>query len=216
MNPGGSRAALRIWRLVDGKRGHENQTRGLIEAIAARVEVRVDSIPARRGLLGATRLARSAEVRALGAPPTLIVGAGHATHLSMLALARAHGGSTVVLMRPSLPVALFDHCVAPAHDRLPPDPRILLTRGALNRVRPQPRRDPALGLVLLGGPSRAHRRDEDQVGQCGSALVASATSRGVAQAPLKGTGSQRLPRKTRPASAKALQRINLIFDDYTL
>ena len=90
--------------------------------------------------------------------PDLIVGAGHATHAALLAARRARGGRAVVLMRPSLPLAWFDLCVIPAHDRPPARPNVLVTRGPLNPLAPGERRGEE-GLVLVGGPSAHHGWD---------------------------------------------------------
>jgi mitochondrial fission protein ELM1 len=94
--------------------------------------------------------------------PDLLVGAGHATHLPMLACRRAHGGRIVVLMRPSLPMRWFDLCLIPEHDGVAASANILTTRGALNTVRPGQHRA-AHGLILVGGPSRQYSWDTPQL-----------------------------------------------------
>jgi mitochondrial fission protein ELM1 len=86
--------------------------------------------------------------------PDLIVGAGHRTHVSMLAARRARGGRVVVLMKPSLPMRCFDLCVVPGHDRPGRRENVLVTQGALSRRYPACTKDPSSGLVLIGGPSR--------------------------------------------------------------
>jgi mitochondrial fission protein ELM1 len=86
--------------------------------------------------------------------PDLIVGAGHQTHLSMLAARRARGGRVVVLMKPSLPMRCFDLCAVPGHDQPHHGENVLVTQGALSRQHPARTKDPSLGLVLVGGPSR--------------------------------------------------------------
>ena len=85
--------------------------------------------------------------------PDLIIGAGHATHVTLLAAQRARGGCTVVIMKPSLPRTWFDLCIVPEHDGLAADARTLVTEGALNRVVPNAARDAARGLILVGGES---------------------------------------------------------------
>lgn len=92
--------------------------------------------------------------------PDLIVGAGHSTHLTMLCARHARGGRTIVLMRPSLPGAWFDLCFIPEHDRPRHSANIRFTRGALNTIQPSPDKDPHKGLILIGGPSRHYRWDE--------------------------------------------------------
>jgi len=148
-----SERARVAWRLCDGRRGHEVQSLGLLEALAELVALERHDLEVRGGPLAV--LGALAAARRLPAPD-LLVGAGHATHLPLLALRARHGGRALVLMRPSLPCGWFDLCLVPAHDRAA-GPRVLVTRGVLNRVRPAAPKDPRRGLILLGGPSRHHR-----------------------------------------------------------
>ena len=86
-------------------------------------------------------------------PPDLILGAGHATHLTLLAARRAHGGRALVIMKPSLPRSCFDLCIVPEHDGIASDARTLVTQGAINRMRASSQRQPDRGLILIGGVS---------------------------------------------------------------
>lgn len=154
---------LCIWRICDGKPGHENQSLGLAEALSRRVPCTTHDIPATHtSALPARWRATLAAARDLPSPD-LVVGAGHATHGPLCWLAMRRRARSVVLMRPSLPARFFDFVIAPAHDFPggPPsgNPHILTTLGAINRVRPchGPREDTT--LVLLGGPSKHHGWD---------------------------------------------------------
>lgn len=91
--------------------------------------------------------------------PDLIIGAGHGTHMTLLAAGRARGGRTIVLMKPSLPLRLFDYCLIPAHDLPPQRQNILVTRGVLNCAVPSRELAPGEGMILLGGPSRHYGWD---------------------------------------------------------
>ncbi len=152
---------LEILILRDSKPGHENQSRGLAEAIGRLRPVHVSAIDvsAFKGPLerirGVRRLSRDLPA------PQLLLGAGHAVHPALLSLARKTGTPCVVMMKPTLPAALFDLCLVPEHDlagRQPPG-NMVPTLGALNRV-PPPGKDPRPGgLVLLGGPSSSHGWD---------------------------------------------------------
>ncbi|MBM3864135.1 MAG: hypothetical protein FJ385_09365 [Verrucomicrobia bacterium] len=106
---------LVLWLIGDGKPGHENQSLGLAEAIGRRVPVDIHRIRLAqgRGLLG--RLAAATATAKTLPRPDFILGAGHATHLPLLWLARKYGAKSVVLMKPSLPLACFDWCIAPEH-----------------------------------------------------------------------------------------------------
>lgn len=149
---------LRIWRLSDARRGHDNQTLGLVDALSRQTAIVCTDIAVTGGPAGALRaLVQPPPDR----PPKLVLGAGHATHPALLVTARRHRARSVVLMNPSIPRWLFDLCIIPRHDGVPEGGNVLLTLGALNRMQPrQDHRDPGVGLVLVGGPSRHHRWDE--------------------------------------------------------
>lgn len=152
---------LVIWLVGDGKPGHENQSLGLAEAIGRRISIS----PHRIDLAGQPtvlhRIKKSLDLANSLPLPDLILGAGHATHLPLISLARRTGAPCIVLMRPSLPTGLFDLCLVPTHDltgKSKPH-NVIATLGALNRVHPavdQPRNG---RIILLGGPSSTHGWD---------------------------------------------------------
>lgn len=146
---------LSIWRLSDGRRGHDNQSLGLVDALSRITRVASRDVPVRGTFFTAARMLRSAVSR-----PALVLGAGHGTHVSLLAAALRHGARSVVLMNPSLPRSLFDLCIIPQHDGVPEGGNVMLSLGALNRVLPSVRRGSREGLMLIGGPSRHHQWDE--------------------------------------------------------
>ena len=144
-----------LWLITDGKPGHLAQLRGLGERLSARARMSPCWINAQAHPLPWWRGLRAGKVSLPQEAPTLIVGAGRTTHRLLLALSRYHGVPAVVLMRPSLPLALFDAAIIPAHDRPPKREHILITEGVLNDVQPLARLTPEpSGLILVGGPSR--------------------------------------------------------------
>ncbi|MFN2309530.1 MAG: mitochondrial fission ELM1 family protein [Gammaproteobacteria bacterium] len=155
---------LIVWRFIDGKPGHENQTAGLVQALQALRPVEVHDIRAPHGLAAAAAWALWWFPWGDTRPdPDLLLGAGHATHFPLLAARRARGGRAVVLMRPGLPGGGFDLCVIPQHDAPRPAENVFITQGVLNRVRPAAAKDPRQGLILIGGPSKHHRWSEREV-----------------------------------------------------
>lgn len=149
----------RIVIVSDGKPGHLNQSLGLAEALQ-RVEpdLQIETL---------APLEPGAALKALllGRLPLqmhkadLLIGAGHATHLTLLALKRHWHAPAVVLMKPSLPLSLFDLCLIPEHDSPSPRSNVVTTRGALNRMRPGDK-TPGSGMILVGGPSKHSGWDE--------------------------------------------------------
>nr|WP_067286514.1 mitochondrial fission ELM1 family protein [Marinobacterium profundum] len=147
--------------ISDGKPGHLNQSLGLARGVQALqpgavIETRPPLSPSQlmQALLGRLKWPHP--------KPSLLIGAGHGTHLSLLALRRNCGAPAVVLMRPSLPLGWFDLCLIPEHDRPPVRSNVISTQGALNRMQPGSKA-PGYGLILLGGPSKHFQWDEGQI-----------------------------------------------------
>lgn len=157
---------LIVWRFSDGKAGHDAQSIGLITALARLRRLTVLTPPR---LTNASALysylrRRSAQWHDY-ALPQLAVGAGHATHLSLLTARRIYRCKTVVLMQPSLPLACFDLCLIPQHDVPPLRHNVLTTCGALNRMRPSSTLDEQRGLFLIGGAAAHFAWDSAQICQ---------------------------------------------------
>ena len=149
--------SVTIWRFIDGKPGHEKQSLGLVLALAKLQDVNCHEIKV--GDSGFKNLldycfGRSKE--GIDLPrPDLLIGAGHRTHLPMLAAKRAYGGKSIVLMKPSLPYSFFDLCLVPEHDNPPKRANIISTIGALNPLGLDglSEKIPSSHLILIGGPS---------------------------------------------------------------
>lgn len=157
-----------VWRLVDGKPGHEKQTAGLLQGLEALREVESFDFDmrfkalfwrqVRRHALG-ERVSPAADVPA----PDLFVGAGHRTHLPMLLARKAVGrGKCVALMKPSLPTRLFDLVFVPRHDRYQTAGNVVETAGVICPSA-EGDKDPRAGLVLVGGESRHFKWDNHHV-----------------------------------------------------
>ncbi|MGH8508779.1 MAG: mitochondrial fission ELM1 family protein [Gammaproteobacteria bacterium] len=165
-----------VWRICDGKPGHEHQSRGLVRALSRLIPVEPHDLEAcsKLGAIGDLLRGRFPSGQTLP-DPDLIVGAGHATHLTLLAARRARGGRVVVLMRPSLPLACFDLCIIPEHDGVYRRANVISTQGVLNEIQDseKPRRDQ--GLFLIGGTSAHYRWDERTVLMQVQAVVVACT-----------------------------------------
>lgn len=155
---------LTIWRFTDGKRGHENQTLGLVEALRSLTPMNEQVISCadfkwhlsdwfqKRFPLG--------EGYAL---PDLLLGAGRLTHRPMLCAKRAHRAPAVVLMNPAAWLrSRFDLCFVPEHDAVN-GANVVATRGALTAVQPGGEHAADRGLFLIGGPSAHHAWDGETI-----------------------------------------------------
>lgn len=163
---------LVVWAFTDGKAGHENQTRGLVQALSRTGPVDTHWLKPVQGVALWRDMLRGRFPPGAGLPdPDLLIGAGHANHPSLLLARRVRGGRSVVLMKPSLPRACFDLCVVPEHDQVAPAANVLITRGALTAVAPGTGGDPAAGLLLIGGPSRHHAWSDRHIAEQVGAIV---------------------------------------------
>lgn len=184
-----------VWRFVDGKPGHENQTAGLIDALWREVPIELHNVTASRWLCGNRTL------RTLP-PPSLLVGAGTRTHAPMLRACARFGGRSVVLMQPQGRQSQFDLCLIPAHDRPKAADNVLITNGAINKVRPYLTKTAKAGLILAGGPSRHYDwLDRELVSQV-CAIIASDPQRRWTLC-----DSRRTPLRTRSLLQSALPEI---------
>jgi len=145
--------------LSDGKPGHENQSRGLAEALRRRTGATVECLRLDATKSVWSRICEARSFSAGAARPQVIIAAGHAMHVPLLAAARAFGARSVVIMKPSLPLWLFDLCLVPRHDvkhDRAAGRRMVITQGALNRIPEDVPVKTATGLILIGGPSKHH------------------------------------------------------------
>ena len=164
---------LIIWRFSDGKPGHDSQSIGLYNAIEKLKPSKRFDIPVASG----TECLRSFLFKSFPPgkdlpKPDLIIGAGHKTHLSMLAARNARKGKIVVLMKPSLPTAFFDFCLIPKHDHIADKNNVIRTAGALNPIQFNKNKTPDTGLILLGGISKHCHWDNKSVIDQINAIVA--------------------------------------------
>lgn len=153
--------ALVVWIISDGKPGHVNQSLGLAEALARAAATEVFTFPALPRYRAWIALLLKRFPGNDFPPPDLILGAGHATHATLLAARRAYAGRSIVLMNPTLPRGWFDLRIIPQHDAVAADDRTLLSEGALNRVRPSSELVRDRGLILVGGVSPHFDWDND-------------------------------------------------------
>lgn len=140
---------LVVWRIVDGKPGHENQSAGLVGALSRLVDLECIDV-------------RCAGGRPAGPRPDLLIGAGHKTHWKLFWWSFFSRAKSVVLMNPSLPAGLFDLCLVPEHDLKGGQARranVIPTKGVLNAIRPGKKTKPAVGLILIGGASKEYSWD---------------------------------------------------------
>ncbi|MDX1698650.1 MAG: ELM1/GtrOC1 family putative glycosyltransferase, partial [Thiohalobacterales bacterium] len=97
-----------VWCFTDGKAGHANQVQGLLAALRGILPVDAHTLQVADIRMPLWSLVSGRFAAGRDMPdPDLLLGAGRATHLPMLAARRARGGRAVVLMKPGLPLSWF-------------------------------------------------------------------------------------------------------------
>jgi mitochondrial fission protein ELM1 len=166
---------LIIWRLLDGKPGHESQTLGLARAMQCLADehgqsVDIVDVPVAQFRFSVWRFLLKRCLVGQGLPsPDFILGAGHRTHWPMFCARRTFGGKAIALMSPSLPLSWFDSVVIPEHDNRV-GRNVIVTRGVLNAMQPGEKQ---IGktLVLVGGEGKHFAWDDAAVYQAVAQLA---------------------------------------------
>ena len=143
-----------LWVFSDGRKGHEKQTTGLVQALD---RLTSQKVVVHRILIGTP----IGTLRCLP-KPDLLIGAGNGTHFPMLFVKLLFGTRCIVLMKPSLPTIFFDLIFLPHHDACTNFGNVYTTNGVLCPI-PNVRPDSKCGVILLGGASRHFQWDTDTV-----------------------------------------------------
>jgi len=153
-----------IWRISDGKPGHDSQSKGLVKALNLIKPCDchdIKLVDKKPGLLDL--ILKKFPTTEEFPDPDMIIGAGHETHLPLLCAKRARGGKTIIIMNPSIPVSWFDFCFIPEHDNPKMADNVLTTKGAINCITPSTEQANDRGLILIGGPSRHFHWDNEYI-----------------------------------------------------
>ena len=144
-----------IWRLLDGKTGHEKQSLALVKNLKNQANCKIFNIniqdlenPFLALILKKYNLNKGL-IR-----PDIAIGAGHKTHFHLLAIKRYFSAKIVVIMKPSLPLYLFDLCVIPKHDDVKSGTNVFITNTPLVNFNLNMKKKENMALFLIGGPSR--------------------------------------------------------------
>jgi mitochondrial fission protein ELM1 len=154
-NQNKSKNTLVVWRFIDGKPGHEKQTDGLIHQLKKCLDIQVFLMNCRPGIKSLVEIILHKYTQGKNLPkPDILLGAGHTTHLEIIAAKKRFGGKSIVIMKPSLPYSMFDLCIIPKHDNPPRRKNIIISEMPLPPPTSGDPIDKNLGFFLIGGPSR--------------------------------------------------------------
>jgi mitochondrial fission protein ELM1 len=149
-----------IWKLLDGKTGHEKQILSLVKALKDEVAIKTIDIKIRSFLsLILFSMNKLKKIQ----KPDFIIAAGHKTHMALLFLKYFFGGKSILMMKPSLPCNWFDLCIIPEHDKFRGRGLILWTKGVLANTTNLINKNERKGLILIGGISKHYKWDNERV-----------------------------------------------------
>lgn len=165
---------LCIVALLDGRPGHEKQTKGIIQALQNFVpvetrEIRVSPdtpLTLLRQLL-LLYLSGNGVSHPRVAAADLLIGTGRRTHLPLLLFKQRYKLPAVTCMAPaSFLRHSFDLCFVPEHDGLNQKENIVFTTGAPNCSLNKGRHDSSRGLIVLGGVDvKSHHWDSGAIAE---------------------------------------------------
>ena len=144
-----------IWRLIDGKAGHDKQSLALVENLKKQASCKIFNINIQN--LESPFLALIFKKYNLDEgliKPDIAIGAGHKTHLYLLAIKRCFGAKIIVILKPSLPLKFFDLCIIPKHDDVKSKNNIITIQTALVNCNSNMKKKENVALFLIGGPSK--------------------------------------------------------------
>ena len=149
-----------IWKLLDGKTGHEKQILSLVKALKDEAAIKTIDIKIRSFLsLILFSINKLKKIQ----KPDFIIAAGHKTHMALLFLKYFFGGKSILIMKPSLPCNWFDLCIIPEHDKFRGRGLILWTKGVLSNTTNLINKNERKGLILIGGISKHYKWDSERV-----------------------------------------------------
>ena len=153
-----------IWRFIDGKAGHDKQSLALVESLMNQTKCRLFDFNVqgqRNPILNI--IFKNYKLPEGITKPDIAIGAGHKTHLHLLAIKRCFNAKIVVIMKPSIPLIFFDLCIIPKHDGIKNGPNIINTQSSLVKFNSNLKKKENTGLILIGGPSKHYFWDSKTV-----------------------------------------------------
>ncbi|MDA7691031.1 mitochondrial fission ELM1 family protein [Methylophilaceae bacterium] len=153
-----------IWRLFDGKAGHDKQSLALVENLKNQARCKIFNINIQNitnPFLAIIFKKYNLDKGLIN--PDIAIGAGHKTHLYLLAIKRCFNAKIVVIMKPSLPLKFFDLCVIPKHDGVKSGSNVVITNTPLVSFNLNKKKKENIALFLIGGPSKHYYWDSKRV-----------------------------------------------------
>ena len=153
-----------IWRFTDGKAGHDKQSLALVDSLMNQTKCRLFdfNVQGKRNPI-LNIIFKNYKLPEGITKPDIAIGAGHKTHLHLLAIKRCFNAKIVVIMKPSIPPIFFDLCIIPKHDGIKNGPNIINIQSSLVKFNSNLKKKENIGLILIGGPSKHYFWDSKTV-----------------------------------------------------
>ena len=153
-----------IWRFTDGKAGHDKQSLALVDSLMNQTKCRLFDFNVQGQRYPILNIIfKNYKLPEGITKPDIAIGAGHKTHLHLLAIKRCFNAKIVVIMKPSIPLIFFDLCIIPKHDGIKNGPNIINTQSSLVKFNSNLKKKENTGLILIGGPSKHYFWDSKTV-----------------------------------------------------
>ena len=153
-----------IWRFTDGKAGHDKQSLALVDSLMNQTKCRLFDFNVQGQRYPILNIIfKNYKLPEGITKPDIAIGAGHKTHLHLLAIKRCFNAKIVVIMKPSIPLIFFDLCIIPKHDGIKNGPNIINIQSSLVKFNSNLKKKENTGLILIGGPSKHYFWDSKTV-----------------------------------------------------
>ncbi len=164
------RVPVRVTALLDGRPGHEKQTKGILHALSTLVDIEVtyQKVPFNSVIVDFLTFLKIIfqvqKTSSLPQSPQLLIGTGRRTHLPLLQLKKKYGCPVITCMSPSLVLRKqFDLCFIPYHDEIKEGSNVFHTIGPPNTSTSEGEHKTEEGLILLGGKDYSHYWNTDDI-----------------------------------------------------
>lgn len=162
---------LNITAVLDGRPGHEKQTKGVIKALTELTPVNVKYVEIDSVFISDIKAWSAALGSLLNKKPIddkkvdIIIGTGSHTHPHVIRLGKKYAAKKSICMSPAPGMLkFFDLCFVPEHDGINPRENIFFTTGPPNVSENLKCHEPDKGLILLGGIDRkSHEWNSEKI-----------------------------------------------------
>lgn len=170
---------FRVLALLDGRPGHEKQTRGILRELESIVPLEIEwrKVPYNSFFSDSFStlyllLMSAFKKKTVKKDFDFVLGTGRRTHLPAIQEKLSKGAIALTCMTPSFHLKpLFDLCFIPEHDGGEEGENTFFTTGPANLSDSSGDHAKDKGLILIGGTDKSHTWNDDQILEAINSLV---------------------------------------------